>query len=93
MAEAATTYPVRLLDVQQQEILDALLALMRQADCVGGKVVKIIMDKPMFEATRKLSDYDTFAPPGSGREGQVDRVVNEDKEFKLIGIQFTQEGG
>ena len=90
MAETATMYPV-----QQKAILDALLELMCQADCVGGKVAKIIMDKPMFEATRKLLDYDTFCLPGTEEKGQPDNivhVVNTDREFKLVGIQITQEG-
>ena len=88
MAEAVTMYPAQ----QQQKIWEVLLKLKYRAECEGGQVLKIIMDKPMFEATRKLLDYDTFYPPGTGREGQIVRVVNTDREFELIGIQFTQEG-
>ena len=87
MSDIATAFPT-----QQKKILASLLALMCQADCVGGSVLRIVMDPKMFSATRHLLDQDTFAPPGSGREGQIDHVVNKDDEFRLLGIQITREG-
>jgi hypothetical protein len=77
--------------LSRNEILEPFLKLTFLANCVGGRVIRIVVDRKMLELVRGLFDCDDIAPTGEGGF-KVVRCVLEDKETRLLGIEFTEQG-